>query len=164
LSIGSDESVHADELVKFIEFLHGVTDVTLVGLEVNDEGESVVIFNLSHGRIGAQGKLDNRVLSVSGSVGDTLLLVLGVTLKTQSLRATELSSGVDAALGLRVDTTLGGLGSLASLDEPSSRGLARGLLLDGRVLSGANLVLALALGAGLDRSGVLVRLVSSHFV
>lgn len=77
-----DEGVDGNQ-VDFIQGLDGSADLTLVGLDVADEGEGVVLLNLLHGGLRAQRVLDDGVLVQSGGTGRRLaLLVFGVALKT----------------------------------------------------------------------------------
>ena len=60
LTVGTDQCVYLRQ-VNFVQFLDGGSDVALVGTDVDDECECVVVFDLLHGRLCAQGVLDDCV-------------------------------------------------------------------------------------------------------
>ncbi len=89
LAVRTDQSVHLVSL-DIIQSLNGSLDLRLVGANVNDEDQSVLILDLLHGRLGAGvGVLDHRELIqlVQRSSGATRIARLSV--KTQSLWAVE---------------------------------------------------------------------------
>ena len=56
-----------DECVDFgdidvVQLLDGVLDLVLVGLDVNDEHQCVVVLDLLHGRLRRQGELDDGIV------------------------------------------------------------------------------------------------------
>lgn len=52
--VGTDEGVDLDQ-VDLVKGLDGGSDVALVSLEVDDESEGVVVLDLLHGGLSAQG-------------------------------------------------------------------------------------------------------------
>jgi len=60
-SSSPDESVDLLWL-DIIQLLDGLFDLALVGLEVHDEDQGVVVLNLLHGRFGGERVFDNPVL------------------------------------------------------------------------------------------------------
>merc|ERR1711911_563456 len=75
--------------------LHSLLDLGLVGLEVDDEDEGVVIFNLLHGGLSRQ-RIANDGISVHAiSVGRALLGELWSPFESQGLRTTELDHSPD---------------------------------------------------------------------
>lgn len=59
--------------------------MTLVGLDVNDEDESVVLLNLLHGRFSVQRVNDGAVSIHTGEREDSLALVLGLAGESKGL-------------------------------------------------------------------------------
>lgn len=94
LSVGSDQEVHLGYL-DFVEFTNGGTDVILVGLQVSQEDEGVVVFNLLHGGFSGQWVLDD-VLSNHAIPGwNSLPWVLGLTWKLQGFWSAEMNRSAD---------------------------------------------------------------------
>ena len=58
---GSDESVDLLAL-DVVEFSNGILDLSLVGLDVNNEDQSVAVLNELHGGFSCQGVLDDGML------------------------------------------------------------------------------------------------------
>jgi hypothetical protein len=75
--------------VNVVQLLQGTLDLGLVGLDVDDEDESVVLLNLLHGRLGVERVDNDLVLVQAGLVGDGLAVVLGSTRQLESLGAVE---------------------------------------------------------------------------
>jgi len=95
-SLRGDKSVDSVSL-DGVKFLHRVLDLTLVGLDVNNEDKSVGILNQLHGRLGSQGVLDNRELVKSILLGDGLLCISGCLGKIYCLSAVEVYLVVDTS-------------------------------------------------------------------
>lgn len=55
-----------------VKLLDGILDVSLVGLYVDNEYQSVVVLNLLHGRLGVEWVLDSSELVHSGEMRDGL--------------------------------------------------------------------------------------------
>ena len=55
-----DKGVHVSA-VNLVHFLHRAFDLTLVGLQVNNENEGVVVLDFLHGRLGGERKFDHAV-------------------------------------------------------------------------------------------------------
>lgn len=109
-----DQGVDLDG-VDVVELLQGLLDLGLVGLDVDDEDEGVVLLNLLHGALGVEGVDDDLVLVETGLVRDRLAGVLGGAGDNESLGAVE--GGRVADLGLLVGV---GLRSLhVSFGRPS---------------------------------------------
>jgi len=103
-----DEGVDL-ESGNIVHLLQGILDLALVGLDVNEEDQGVVLLNLLHGRLGVEGSLQDLVLIQTGNVGNRLAGVLGVTGKLQGLGAVEGGRGADLASLLTVDALQGSL-------------------------------------------------------
>jgi hypothetical protein len=98
-----------------VQLLDGILDLVLVGVNINDEDEGVVLLNALHGGLSGQRELEDGELVKTGLVGDGLTNVLGLAGKSEGLGATEDSGGSDL-LGLGgLSTLLEKLGSLQSL-------------------------------------------------
>lgn len=103
--------------------------MVLVGTDVADEDEGVVILDLAHGRLGGEGGLDDGELIQGGVTVDGLTGVLGGTGELQGLGQVEAGGGVDLAGGGSVGATEDGLaGSLSLLDVYESD--QHGILID----------------------------------
>ena len=83
--------------VHIVELLHRVLDVPLVGLDVNDEDEGVVVLDLLHGRLGVERVLDRAELVHAGQVGHGLAGVFGRPGETERGGAVEGDRGADLA-------------------------------------------------------------------
>lgn len=92
------------EGVNVVQLLQGSLDLGLVGLDIDDEDEGVVLLNLLHGRLGVERVDDDLVLVQAGLVVDGLAGVLGVASQTQGLGLAEGGRGPD--LGLLVGVNL----------------------------------------------------------
>lgn len=130
-----DEGVDLDG-VDVIKLLEGELDLGLVGLDIDDEDEGVVLLNLLHGRLGVErvdndlvliktGRMRNRLAGVLGSTrqleglgpveggrGANLPVLVGVDLKEQSTLATTEADGLVEA---KTYTLKSGLSSGLSL-------------------------------------------------
>jgi len=164
-AIGTDERVHFGD-VDLIKLLHRLLDLRLVGLEVDDENEGVVILNFLHRRLSREGIADDRIGVHAISFRRALLGELGRPLQSQSLGTAEFDDSSDL-LHARSESafddlllggeSLGGSGRLGHL----FLGLD---LLDGlRVLLGDGL-LDLGRGIGLGRRLLGLGLVTRHFL
>lgn len=114
LAVGPDEGVDLGSL-NVVELLNRVLDVALVGTEVNNENKGVVVLNLLHGRLGADGELDSAELVHAGKVRDRLAGVLGGASKTKGLGAVEGGRGADLLRRVRLGALEGSLLSRAGL-------------------------------------------------
>jgi len=92
-----------------VHLLQGILDLALVGLDVNDEDEGVVLLDLLHGGLGVEGSLQDLVLVQTGNVRNRLAGVLGGTGKLEGLGAVEGGRGADLASLLTVNTLQGSL-------------------------------------------------------
>jgi hypothetical protein len=131
-AVRADEGVDLDG-VNVVELLEGALDLGLVGLDVDDEDEGVVLLHLLHGALGVEGVDDNLVLIEARLVRDGLAGVLGRAREHQGLGAVERGAVADLALLLGV-TTLesslsGGVGLLEALGGGYSREYASAIAL-----------------------------------
>lgn len=115
-TIWADEGVDAND-INLIHLLNGGSDLTLVGLEINDKGEGVVLLDLLHGGLSAEWVLEDGILIELVAAWECLALELRVALKAESLRAEEVNRGTCLNLTLLLDTLLEGLGSSLSLHD-----------------------------------------------
>lgn len=67
--VSPDQSVDFGH-VNVVQLLDGVFDLVLVGLDVYDEHQRVVVLNLLHGRLCGQGELDDGVVVQPGREED----------------------------------------------------------------------------------------------
>jgi hypothetical protein len=91
-----DKSVDLDG-VNIVQLLKSLLDLALVGLDVDNEDEGVVLLNLLHGGLGVQGVQNNLVEVQSGAVVDRHAGVLGGPRQLEGLGAVESGRGVDLA-------------------------------------------------------------------
>lgn len=96
-----DEGVELED-VNVVELLEGLLDLSLVGLDVDDEDESVVLLHLLHGALSVEGVNDNAVLVKARLVRDRPARVLGGARDDEGLRAVEGGAKADLALLLGV--------------------------------------------------------------
>lgn len=96
-----DQGVDLDG-VNVIELLQGLLDLGLVGLDIDDEDEGVLLLNLLEGTLGVEGVDDDLVLIEAGLVRDRLARVLGGTREDEGLGAVEGGRVADLGLLLRV--------------------------------------------------------------
>jgi hypothetical protein len=97
-----DEGVDLDG-IDIIELLQRFLDLSLVGLDINDEDEGVVLLNLLHGALSVERVDDNFVLIETRLRRNGLSEVLGVAGELESLRLVEGCRGADLADLLGVD-------------------------------------------------------------
>lgn len=88
VQIVPDQGVDLDA-VNIVKLLQAGLDLGLVGADVNDEDESVVLLHLLHGALGVQGVNNDAVGIETGLVGDGLAQVLGRSGQDQGLRSVE---------------------------------------------------------------------------
>jgi len=77
--------------------------LSLVGLDVDNEDEGVVLFDLLHGALGVERVDDNLVLIETGKMGNRLSEVFGSTGELKGLRSVERNRVSDLADLLGVD-------------------------------------------------------------
>lgn len=90
--------------VDIVELLEGTLNLGLVGLDVDDEDESIVLLHLLHGALRVERVDDDLVLIEARQVRDRLAGELGIAGKRQSLGLME--SGAQADLALLVGMSL----------------------------------------------------------
>merc|ERR1719419_1314237 len=90
-AIGADQGVHFTN-VDLVQLFDSLANLRLVGLQIDDENQSVVVFNLLHGRFCRQGIPDDGIGIHTISAGRALLGKLGRSLQSQRLGATEFDS------------------------------------------------------------------------
>ena len=129
-TVGADEGVNLDGL-DLVEGEDGALDLSLGGASVNEEGEGVVFFDLLHGHVSDEGRLNNAEFIPRGLDG------LGVGVRLGGLGA---AVGVGGAAELRAsvslalrdaDDLLGGGGSGSLGNSLLGSFLLGGLLGDG---------------------------------
>lgn len=113
-AVGADEGVDLGGL-NIVELLDSVLDVALVGTEVDNEDEGVVVLDLLHGRLGVERVLDSAELVHAGEVGDRLARVLGGTRKTEGVGTVEGDRGADLLRRVRLGALEGSLLGCPSL-------------------------------------------------
>lgn len=92
-----DQGVDLDG-VNVVELLEGKLDLSLVGLDIDNEDEGVVLLHLLHGALGVERVDNDLVLIEARQRGNRLAGELGSTGKDQSLGAVERAAGADLAL------------------------------------------------------------------
>ena len=115
-SLGSDESVDLLNLDP-VKSLDGLLDLSLVGLFLDYENESVVVLDGLDGRLGAEWVLHD-IESVVGLLLDTSQWILWDSLLDEGLWSLEGSLGPDLGLAGLVDTSLHSSSSLSSSSLP----------------------------------------------
>lgn len=88
VQIVPDQGVDLDA-VYVVKLLQAGLDLGLVGADVNDKDEGVVLLHLLHGALGVQGVNNDAVGIETGLVGDGLAQVLGRSGQDQGLRSVE---------------------------------------------------------------------------
>lgn len=83
-----DKGVNLDG-VNIVKLLKSLLDLALVGLDVDNEDEGVVLLNLLHRALGVERVDDDLVLIQAGLVRNALAGVLGRAREDQGLRAVE---------------------------------------------------------------------------
>jgi len=96
LAIGADEHVDLGHL-DVVELAHCGTHVVLVGAQVCEEDQGVVVLDLLHGRLGGQRVLDDVVGVHAVPGGHRLPGVLGTPGQLQGGGPTEVHVGADLA-------------------------------------------------------------------
>lgn len=89
--------------------------MVLVGLDVDNEGQGVVLLNLLHGGLSVERVANDAVLVHARKVWDRLASILGLASQLQGLGQVEVSRGADLADTLGMHTLEGGLLSGRSL-------------------------------------------------
>lgn len=84
--------------VDVIQLLEGKLDLGLVGLDVDDEDEGVVLLNLLHGALGVERVHDDLVLIETGRMGNRLAGILGRARELEGLGPVEGGRGPDLAV------------------------------------------------------------------
>ena len=115
--------------INVVELLHSLLYLGLVGTEVHDEHERVVVFYFLHGALRGQRVLDDAVLVQLRPAGDALARVLGPPHALEGLGPVEVDGRPYFRPELRVDSLqdrffglqrvrlgLGGLGGLGRRD------------------------------------------------
>ena len=97
-----DKGVNLDG-VNIIELLESLLDLTLVGLDVDNKDESVVLFDLLHRALGIERVDDDLVLIEAGLMRNALAWVLWRAREDEGLRAVEGRRETDLAGLVRVD-------------------------------------------------------------
>lgn len=117
-SVGADQGVDLNG-VDVIELLQGTLDLSLVGLDVDNEDEGVVFLHLLHGALGVERVDDDLVLIEARQVRDRLAGELRFAGQGQSLGLMKGSAQADLALLLGVSSLEsrlgGGVGLLGAL-------------------------------------------------
>ena len=105
---GCDESV---DLLAFnvVQLSHSILDLSLVGLDIDDEDQGVAILNQLHGGLGGQWVLDDGMLVGLALSWCALGSVLGLPGVLKRLGLVEVHSGVNAG-ALLGNSLLQGLG------------------------------------------------------
>lgn len=111
-----DQGVDLDG-VNVIELLQGLLDLGLVGLDVDDEDESVLLLNLLQSTLSVERVDDDLVLIETGLVRDRLARVLGGARQDEGLGAVEGRRGAD--LGLLVGVHLRAVSSCSKIERRS---------------------------------------------
>lgn len=75
--------------VNAIELLQSLLDLSLVGLDIDDENQSVVLLDLLHGALSVERVDDDPVLIETGLVRNRLSWVLSGTGELESLGSVE---------------------------------------------------------------------------
>ena len=97
-----DEGVDLDG-VNIIEFLQCLLDLSLVGLNIDDEDQGVVLLNLFHRTLGVERVDYDLVLIETGLMRDGFAGVLGRSGELKGLRSVESRRETDLADFVRVN-------------------------------------------------------------
>jgi len=100
-AVGADQGVDLDA-VNVVLLLEGGGDLALVGLDVDNEDEGVVLLNLLHRRLGVERVDEDGRRIHARSVGTRLAGVLGRARQLKGLGTVEAGAGPDGALLVRV--------------------------------------------------------------
>lgn len=126
--------------VDIIELLESLLDLSLVGLDVDDENKGVVLLNLLHSTLSVERVDDDLVLIETGLMRDRLSWVLGVAGELKGLGSVEGSRETDLS-------DLVGVSLLhVSIDNDTWTEIMRTYALQSSLSSSAGLLVALALG------------------
>lgn len=96
-----DESVDLDS-VNVVQLLQSQLDLSLVGLDIDNEDERVVLLDLLHRALGVERVHNDFVLVQAGRMGDRLPRVLGGARQLERLGPVERGRGPDLAAILGV--------------------------------------------------------------
>jgi hypothetical protein len=113
-AVGADQGVDLDG-VNVVQSLEGLLDLGLVGLDVDNEDESVVLLHLLHRALSVERVDDDLVLIETRKVRDRLAGVLGRAGQLQGLGTVEAVAQADLAGLLAVGTLEGSLGGRVGL-------------------------------------------------
>lgn len=111
-----DEGVDAGG-IDSVEALDGSLNLGLVGTDVANEDQSIVLFNLAHSALSVQGEADDGVgVHLVAALGNSCASILGSARQSQGLGAAEGSASADLAgnLSLTLEGSL--LGRLGLVD------------------------------------------------
>ena len=97
-----DKGVDLDG-VNIVELLQSLLDLTLVGTDIDDEDESVVLLNLLHGALSVERVDDDLVLIEAWLMGNRLAWVFGSPRELEGLRLVEGGRETDLADLVGVD-------------------------------------------------------------
>jgi hypothetical protein len=89
--------------IDIIELLQCLLDLSLIGLDINDENKGVVLLNLLHRTLSIERVDDNLVLIETGLVGDRLAWELGRSGELEGLGSVEGSRFADLSDLVRVN-------------------------------------------------------------
>jgi hypothetical protein len=97
-----DKGVDLDG-VDIVELLQGLLDLSLVGTDVDDEDQGVVLLDLLHGALGVERVDDDLVLIETSLMGNGLAWVFWCTRELEGLRLVEGGRETDLADLVGVD-------------------------------------------------------------
>jgi hypothetical protein len=120
-TVRADQGVDLDG-VDVVEGLESLLDLGLVGLDIDDKDEGVLLLDLLQGALSVERVNDDLVLIEAGRVGNRLARVLGGARQDEGLGPVEGRGEADLGLLVRVDTLQGGLGSLLGLSALAGLG------------------------------------------
>ena len=83
-----DEGVDLDS-IDIIKLLQSLFNLSLVGLDIDDKDQSIVLLNLLHGALSVERVDDDLVLIETGNVGDGLAGIFGRAGELEGLGAME---------------------------------------------------------------------------
>ena len=88
--------------VYIIELFYSLLDLQLIGTQVHNEHQCVVVLNLLHGRLRGEWVLDDAILVQLGTAGNALAWVLGAPLALEGLGSVEVDGGAHFGLDFGV--------------------------------------------------------------
>lgn len=91
-----DESVDLDS-IDIVKLLKSILNLSLVGLDIDNEDKCVVLLNLLHGALGVERVDNDSVLIETGSMRNRLAWVLWCTGELEGLGTVEGSRETDLA-------------------------------------------------------------------